>query len=313
VDPERRLRQAYLHHRLRNEALLQDLATLTDAFGAAGIEALVLKGPWLAYGAYPDPGTRPIGDIDLCVREWDYPRVLSTLREIGWTTSQQLPEKPITALRSAHYREQLRLGARGRRPIEIHFRLVPVGPPAADDDWVWATARELQVGRTRIRVPGPEAMLLQLLLHANQHGFALLRLLHDVRWALERDGRALDMAILLERIRSLRCSTAAFHTFELAQELAGADVSCIDLQALKPSRTRRIWFSAVWALHAARRLEPRRRRTHLEAPRLYLLEMGRARDKLRYALEVARGGRLGSLARRSLPSLNAGDRGAPVR
>ena len=280
-----RWRLAYLHHRLRNEALANDLARLLDELAAAGVEALCLKGPWMAFHAFPDPGTRPVGDIDLCVRETHYSGALDALRSAGWRSRDPLPGNVAEALWESHYRRQLRFTARGRRPVELHFRLLNMGPPGAPENWVWDNARELRLGSTRLRVPGPEAMLLHLLLHANQHGFAVLRLLHDVRWAIEADRMVVDMAAFRHTVRGLGCAASCYHALELAAELAGARLPD-GVERLRPSLPRRALFSRLWRLEAARRLAAVRRRQEMESPLFYLLEMGRPVDKLLYALRV---------------------------
>lgn len=282
-----RLRMAYFHHRLRNEALVNDLGVLQDALGARGIEALTFKGPWVAFAAYPDPGTRPVGDVDLGIREHDYAGAVEALRAAGWSPVEALPETSAQAVRRSHYARQLRFSARGKRPVELHLRLVNVGLPGPQERWVWESARDLRVGRLGLRVPGPEAMLLHLLLHANQHGFAVLRLLHDVRWALARDRRDLDVGAFLLRVRRLRCRAACYHALELATELAGAEVEGSIMEALRPSAPRRGLFAFLWRLGAVRRLAASPRPTALEAPLFYLLEMGRGPDKARFAARVA--------------------------
>ncbi len=304
-------RLAYLHHLLRNEALARDLATLLDALTAAGVEALILKGPWMAFHAFPDPGTRPVGDIDLCVRETQYVGALEALRSAGWRAAGPLPDDAGEALRESHYRRQLRFSARGRRPVELHFRLLNMGPPGPPEDWVWDNTRELRLGSTRLHVPGPEAMLLHLTLHANQHGFTVLRLLHDVRWALEADRMALDMARFQHTVRGLGCASSCYHALELAAELAGAR-RIASAKGLRPSLPRRALFSRLWQLDAARRLETDRRRQEMEAPLFYLLEMGRLTDKLRYAARVtaAAGGPL-ALARKMFRAASSRRRTGP--
>lgn len=303
-----RLRMQYLHHLLRNEALVNDLETLHHTLDARGVDALFLKGPWMAFQAYPDSGTRPVGDIDLCVREEHYSEAVAALGDAGWAAAGGLPQTAAEALERSHFRRQLRFSARGRRPVELHFRLVNMGPPAAEERWVWDRAREVQAGRCRLRVPGPEATLLHQLLHANQHAFAVLRLLHDVRWALARDLPEIEVSAFLNQVRELRCRASCYHGLQLAAELAAAAVPDSLLGALRPSPVRRAFFARAWRLPKARRLEALRYRTEIESPRFYLLEMGRARDKARFLthLTASAGGSRGLFAERRLNQSKGG-------
>lgn len=281
-------RMAFLHHALRNEVLAQNLAHLDGALAARGIEALVFKGPWLAFHAYPDPGTRPVDDIDLGIRERDYRAALEVLSSLGYRPGGELPSTPEEALRRAHFGKQLRFGARGWRPLELHFRMINLGPPANEELWLWERARTVDVAGRAIRVPGPEAMLMHLLLHANQHGFAVLRLLFDVRFALERIGAELDVEAFLALIREHRLQNSAYHGLLLARELAGAAVPEAWLAALRPGAVRRARFAWLWNTAAVRALEAPRRPQEHESPRLYLLEMGRLRDKAIYLRGIVR-------------------------
>jgi hypothetical protein len=273
------LRKSYLHHLLRNEDLLDDLTVLQKALVAHEVEALYFKGPWMALQVYPDPGMRPVNDIDLCVREEQYLAAVAALQSVGWKSHGPLPGTPTEALARNHYRKQLRFAAAGRRIIELHFRLINMGPPASEERWVWEGTRELGVGPCTLRVPGPEAMLLHLLLHANQHGFAMLRFLHDIRWFLAVHSAELDEEMLVHRIRRLRCRASCYYALLLAGELAGADVPGALLDSLRPSTARRAFFTVAWRLRSIRRLETPRRRIEIESPVFYLLEMGRTWEK----------------------------------
>jgi hypothetical protein len=282
------LRLRHAHDLVRNERLLEELGDVTCRLAARGIEALVFKGPWLAFEAYPDPGARRVDDIDLGVHERDYGGAVEVLEAAGYRLLGAPPRNGTEALRRAHYGGQLRFSCMGRRMVELHFRMINLGPPR-NEDWVRERAMSLEIPRGRVAVPGPEAMLVHLLLHANQHGYGVLRLLCDVRYGLERTAAILDRDRLVARVRCLRCSASAYHGLLLARELAGADVPADLLAALRPRALRRKLFEAVWRVPSVRRLEGHRRPRRVESPFLYLCEVGGWEDKLRYLGGIARG------------------------
>ena len=297
------LHAAFRYHSLRNEELALELSGLGEQLSLRGVDWTLYKGAWLAFVAYPDPGTRPVHDIDLGIRERDFAHTVDALRALGYHPMEPLPRTPEAALHRAHFGKQLRFNASGRRMVELHFRMVNIGPPL-DEAWVWSERASFDVGATRIRVPGPEAMLLHLLLHANQHGFAVLRLLFDVRFALARLGPALRPERFVRLVRSLRCSTSAYFGLVLSRDLAGAEVPAELLEELRPNAARRAFFSHLWNVRSLKRLSAPRRNMEVEAPRLYLLELGRWRDKARYVNMLRReaGGSV-SLARTALRAL----------
>ncbi len=306
------LHRSRLHHLVRNESLARNLADIAAAFVRVGVPMLVLKGPWLAFHAYGDPGTRPVGDIDLLVDERDYLPALTALHAVGYTETAPLPDTGAAALRRAHYAEQLRFTGIGRRPLELHFRLVNIGPPGAREDWVWSSSRPFVRAGLRLRVPGPEAMLLHLLIHANQHGFAVARLLFDVRFALAKSGHEVDAARLSSRLAALGCGPSAYHGLLLARDLAGAAVPAAWMQRLRPPALRRRLFSALWSLDRVRRLDGPHRPLSLEAPRFLLCELGTAAQKLRYVRGVVdEAGGAAALLTRALRLMRARNSRAP--
>ena len=279
VEP---LRAAFRAQTLRNMRVLAEIARLESELRRRSVPALFFKGPWVALEAYPALGSRRIGDVDLGIREVHYLPAVEALHAAGYRTGSPLPRSPGEAVHQAHYAHQLVFTQQGRPEVELHFGMINLGPPAADEDWIWESARDLELAGSSIRVPGPEAMLLHLLLHANQHRFARLRLLHDIRWALAADGPTLDSERLQREIAGLRAGCSAYHSLLLARDLAGAAVPEALLERLRPPRHRRAIFSALWRLPRARRLELRQLPRNLEGPLLYLLEMGTPRQKLRY-------------------------------
>ncbi|MCI5211048.1 MAG: hypothetical protein D3910_20190, partial [Candidatus Electrothrix sp. ATG2] len=66
----RRLRLLVLRHRQTNRVLSQTLDRVLSILTEAGIPALILKGAALCHTLYPEPGLRPMRDIDLLL-PWD--------------------------------------------------------------------------------------------------------------------------------------------------------------------------------------------------------------------------------------------------
>jgi hypothetical protein len=265
-----------------NLKFIAQLGELESEFLRHGISGLYFKGPWLATSAYPALGTRPIGDIDVCFSEGEYEPALDALARVGYQPDHPLPASGTAAVREAHYKRQLRFSAEGRCPVELHFRMVNMGPPAPEELWVQKTARAFEAAKTELRAPGPAAMLLHLLIHANQHGFGYLGLLHDIRWQLEAESAGVDVELLFDAIDRLRVGSSAYFGLQLARDLAGAVVPESWLEKLRPSSFASAVFRRVWRLDEVSRLTATRGRQSLEAPLFYLLQMGRTRDKLRY-------------------------------
>lgn len=162
----------------------------------AELPAIVLKGPVLAHGAYPDPSLRPFTDIDLLVTDRRQRDAVAMLEVLGYARGRPEPapqydERVGKALAMVHA---------GGVIIDLHRTLV-AGRPGVGID-----VGELIAGRRRIEVgdasvPGPswEAHLIEVALHAVVgDGLARALSLRDVaQVALHRDldaARAVDLA-----------------------------------------------------------------------------------------------------------------------
>jgi hypothetical protein len=96
------LQGLYLRHRRANRVRMQVLSEILRAYQVAGIEVLVLKGAALACLVYPEPGLRPMRDIDLLVKEGEARRAQQILAELGFVAPmparhQTLPPKHLAA------------------------------------------------------------------------------------------------------------------------------------------------------------------------------------------------------------------------
>ncbi len=97
-----KLQGLYLRHRHANRVRL---AVLTDSLAAlqqASIRTVLLKGAALAPLIYPEPGLRPMRDLDLLVAPSQARRAQDILRDLGFEgpaiTRQRLPDKHLPAL-----------------------------------------------------------------------------------------------------------------------------------------------------------------------------------------------------------------------
>ena len=80
----RQLNAMAVRHRDASRVQTATLLEIVDALDAAGIEHVVLKGAFLAYDIYPDPGLRPLRDLDILVAPGDGPGAQRLLRKLGF-------------------------------------------------------------------------------------------------------------------------------------------------------------------------------------------------------------------------------------
>ena len=122
------IRQALLDAE-RGEAALeivrrQELCRLLEAFAAADVPLLLLKGAALAYSLYPEPWLRPREDTDLLVRSADAKRASDVLASAGYRAALMQSGDFVT-----HQRLHVRSDRTGRRyACDLHWKIANPAP-----------------------------------------------------------------------------------------------------------------------------------------------------------------------------------------
>jgi Uncharacterised nucleotidyltransferase len=134
---------------------------------SANIEPILIKG-WAIARLYPEPGLRPYGDIDLCVRDDDLAAARAALK--------RLPDKTIDV--DLVHPEIDRLGKRSWQELYPRTHLV-------------------RLGQTEVRVPGPEDHLRILCIHMLKGPRMSPVLLCDIALMLETIPEGFDWKLCL--------------------------------------------------------------------------------------------------------------------
>jgi hypothetical protein len=169
----RSLQGLFVRHReasaVRSRALLQILT----AFDDSGIECLVLKGAALAHLVYPEAALRPMGDLDLLVRQDQLPMAQIALAKIGFATlspnDSERQDKHLIAVGSP---EGLTI------KVELHRSLFPPGSSDTISTEELFTSRRQQfhvAGRAAFTLDN-DAMLWHLCRHLVFHADVFTRL-----------------------------------------------------------------------------------------------------------------------------------------
>ncbi len=173
------LAPAYYETLARNTLLLRELARILEAFDAAGIETIVLKGAALAQTVYEDIGLRPMNDIDLLVRPEDVEKAVAIMRRLDYQLNAP-PEHRRGMWKTIHYDYPLKHRDDGLL-VELHWNVI--GPHS---DWREPPTEILWDSPYRWRLPaGKEFRVLPPLLFLSslaahllfRHGLSRARLL----------------------------------------------------------------------------------------------------------------------------------------
>jgi Uncharacterised nucleotidyltransferase len=150
----RQLRQGYRLHTLHAALHKRELATALTLLRSAGVEPLLGKG-WAAAQLYAEPGLRPYGDLDLCVRPEQYAAARGVL---------------------------MRPAADGCG-VDLHRGFAWLDDRCLEE--LYARSRLIPMGDLQVRVLGPEDHLRLLCLHMLGHGAVRPLWLCDIGAALE--------------------------------------------------------------------------------------------------------------------------------
>jgi hypothetical protein len=243
------------------------LAAAVEPLTHSGLEPVVLKGPALAV-RYPEPGLRPMDDIDLLLAPDQHEAAIGVLVRAGWRVSHGPARHPYDTV--LHHSSVPHL------PLELHH-----GIESWRDRAHALTGRGLWARRTPLACMGVAAFglpvedeLVMLAAHAAKpfHHFQRIIWSVDMAVVVETAGNALEWEAVSDRARDARCETALAVALRHARRL-GARVPD-DLVALPARGWRRAALEPVldetWPLVVVDR---------------------RAAHRLRYALPDAAGHR----------------------
>jgi hypothetical protein len=272
------------YHRadLRNRLIASRLEPILRDSGERGIELMVLKGLVLGLDAYESPGCRWFQDVDLLVREEQFPWLRAVLGRHGYEAEiPELSEKDLP--RYASFVRQIRFASHTGPSIEAHFRLFNTGiPPTREPSW--SDARLFRLGGASLCRPSDERFLLHLCFHAQQHAFSTLRLLLDL--AVWWSAHPIDAGRLAALARENRLGATAYHALTYASDLLGLPDSGPLRNLLRPPRWKRAFFARAWRDAEIRALGIRRGSSDAELPRAFLLGEAPLLEKIGFLRHV---------------------------
>jgi hypothetical protein len=222
----RRLKQAYLATAARNSVLFRQLKGILEAFHAAGIPVIVLKGALLADTVYRERALRPMNDIDLLIREEDLEEAEDRLGRLGYEAAHDPETKDVLRRRHHHWVFRNAAPVLSGIPLELHWRLDPPGSPfRVDTAALWQRAVPARIAGVDALGLSPEDLLLHLCTHAARHRFnGGLIPLCDIAAVTTRYGDRIDWAQLGTRAAEWGAAPYVAVALNLASELVGAAV-----------------------------------------------------------------------------------------
>ncbi len=178
---------------LAARATMSSFAAVVETFEEAGFETLVLKGVGIAPLAYPDPGTRPVSDLDVLVRVDD----LAALEELVARHGGYRTYGAVDPVLRARYRHAATARIAGH-DVDLHWRLLVDRFDGRPDAGLFDRSLDIPLGPGRALTLGVEDHIVHAIAHGiRRNSLAPVRWIVDVARLVE--GHAVDWAVIEEQ------------------------------------------------------------------------------------------------------------------
>lgn len=214
-DVAQQLKTAGQHHTRRALLAQRAMVQLHDILHENGIDHVFLKGAYLAQFAYPQPGLRPMRDIDVVIKPNDLPAAHDLLITLGYTSPADVDGMVAAFIAQAKHLPGLRTPD-GTVSVELHAHVdAPGGPLAGLDAFASPIHRPL-AGRM-LPFMGLQDMLVHLCVHAASfHSFNNGPLVvSDIGYLLRQPG--LDLQAVAARAAELGVARPVALTLALSE------------------------------------------------------------------------------------------------
>jgi hypothetical protein len=202
----------------RNERLINMLGHVSGLFERSSIPMLVFKGPTLAITAYGDLNLRECGDLDMLIREADFPKVKEMLIADGFDCVwDQVDSERKRQLFACEFQ-------RDGVELDVHWHLAPKWHNyEVDFDRLWESGSSIGEVGQYVRKMRPEDSLEVLCMHGTRHWWDRLRWICDIAELVNRGGIT-DWHRVEAKSTETRCHRSVWLGLWLANDLLDANL-----------------------------------------------------------------------------------------
>jgi len=142
------------------------LRSLLDAFNSCGVPVILLKGAYLGPVAYQDPALRPMGDLDVLIRDEDFGRAVRLIEDLDYRLVS-----PALYARDTMFHPALTFSRRARftDTVDLHRRIRSMDYYRFPSAVIWDQAVETQHLGDRTYFLTPELNFIHLSVHNLDH------------------------------------------------------------------------------------------------------------------------------------------------
>lgn len=229
VEVFQRFRKDYQENAARNLIFLDELNAVLDRLDAAGIEAIVFKGPALAVVAYGDLNLRRFVDLDLIVRRADMDRAIEVLTQSGYVPAKDLTGEQQAVLLRTQHNLQFK---RGRVIVELHWQVSSeLFASTVTAEELWKNLSTVELNGRSVNTLATEDLMFALCVHGSRHLWQRLAWICDID-RLITINPSLDWSELSERAKRAHAGRMFLLGPALAARLLGTDLPDSIAQAI---------------------------------------------------------------------------------
>jgi Uncharacterised nucleotidyltransferase len=204
----------------KNQLLFHKISDVVQAFHDAGIRTMLLKGAALALNYYSDYGLRPMNDFDLLVPTSDAANAIKILKQLGWESAFDQPDKYLNLLHGTPFKHQA-----SNQNIDLHWHIFAECRQDNDDDDFWRGSLPSNINGVTTQVLNPTHQLLHILVHGWRGDIlGLIRWLADATIILNSCPDAIDWEELLSQAHKRKLVLRLKETLPLWRDLVGVTV-----------------------------------------------------------------------------------------
>ena len=187
-----------------------ELARILDAFRNTGIRVMPVRGLTLAYLLYGGIWLREFKDIDLLVKEVDFPQAEQMILDLGYVRTMDIEDN---AYNQKLFNESLGI------EVELHWALdAPLVPVAIAPDYYWNRSGLVSLEGLEVESLPLTDLLMTLCFHGAKHRWSRLKWLCDVN-ELVRLLSPEDWNVVMSEARSMHVERILSVNLWLVQSL----------------------------------------------------------------------------------------------
>jgi len=221
---KKRLRKMYLWNLTHNLKLWSALEQILKTFNQANIEAIPLKGIFLAEHLHGHIGIRSSSDLDLLVRREDLPRAKNELARIGYVPTRRPYSREFIGNFLRHQAFSKPHPSHNGAYLEIHWNFYVKRPKEFDMSPAWKNATSININGFRVLTLSPSDTLLHLAINLRLHGYLSLRLFGDLYALITRYQEEIDWPYVTRQAETNGQRVGLYYALYFARELLDAEV-----------------------------------------------------------------------------------------